>query len=474
MSQFENENKQNTETTQKKPENNEQNEKYNKPLDKRNLVEVAEHYQEYFAFKDQVTGDPFANAKLEEFDQIVYNLQKIENNPGAVTGLGTIRILNNELNSLIQQQDKVTNEVRKQRNQKTIHGLKQTIQFLTEKINCPIPPEQLEKMKKDLIAEYAKLSAEKDAETKEVENVITTPDVTVKNETNEQNTEQELRERRLIDQVLAKAGVKMNADVPSNFTPEKYGGYETMFDQKIIDPGRERTGGLDMQIHNVIGIGNMNSNTYKESRGIGAKDYFASKNISEFLYIEPVTTPVYEQRTKMVDKEVSSGFMGLGKKIVQEQAIENVQVGEKSVPTKEKIKNGDEEPCFHLVYTLTPSQDQSFKYKTINGSRAGQVCDIEMFLPQGQAEAVLRATRQDPSFIHRLIGEVAVKDIGIPQEWWNKGWAGVNAPMRPPYEKWREMTGGKSKIYALNRNEIDSDQLKQGTNEFDNKFVLEY
>jgi len=46
--------------------------------------------------------------------------------------------------------------------------------------------------------------------------------------------------------------------------------------------------------------------------------------------------------------------------------------------------------------------------------------------------------------------------------------------MKPPYEKWREMTGGKSKIYALNKNEIDSDQLKQGTNEFDNKFVVEY
>lgn len=490
MPNFEQEKPQSPEAVQ--PQQQETDPRYNQPVDAYHLSDIAEHYQDFFGWKEKTTGDIYAADKSRQMSEIYSILQSYANHaPQESTGADMIKSLNNLLESK-KQSIQTADEKRKPRLQKEVDDIRATITFSSARIIQPITPDQLAKMNQNLIQEQAKVLApmvKKNPSTEapviltasqpETQPTIIAPPVT-ENQTG--NTEQEQKERRLIDQVLAKCGARINFDMPNGFGDGGgAGGFKIKSDEKIIasdDGGFSGIRGrMIANLDTAVNFdGYQTSPSRREERSNlrvnSPADYMAAKGISEFVYIEPVTESTYEQRTKMVDEE-TSGFMGFGKKVIQVPKTESVKVGERPVVTREKIANGDNEPCYRLVYTLTPSDEQKEEYKTVQGSRGGQTCDIEMFIPQGQAHAILRAVRHDPTFMHRLVGEIAVKDLNIPEEWWDKGWEGRNSPVKPPYEKWREMSGGKSRMYVVEKSEIQ-DQINQGTNEFDQKFVKEY
>lgn len=494
MSNFEQENRKPTEAQQPNPEQQVPDERYSRPVDINQMQEVSGHYMDYSSWKTQnATGleKKGAEQRFDEFSAVYDSLTPyLARN---MSGQKLLDNINNRLDSLNQRldhaQDKDYDRLYKQ-----IKGMEAAIGFIDSQIRTPTTPEELERMNQNLIQEQTKVLAPmvgKNPSTEvpvisiasqpETQPTIITPPI-IENQTG--NTEQEQKERRLIDQVLAKCGARISFDMPNGFGDEGgAGGFKIKSDEKIIVPDDGGRAGLRGRI-----MGNLDTavdfNGYQTSpsrreersnlRVNSSADYMAAKGISEFVYIEPVTESTYEQRTKMVDEE-TSGFMGLGKKVIQVPKTESVKVGERPVATREKIANGENEPCYRLVYTLTPTQDQSNKYLCLGSLRTGQTCDVEIFLPQGHAEAVLRAVRQDPTFVHRLVEEVVIKDIGVPEEWWRKGEEvqGVLTPTRPPYEKWREMSGGKSRMYVVEKSEIQ-DQINQGMTEFDDRFVKEY
>jgi len=454
------------------PQQQETDLRYDLPIDAYYLSDIAEHYQNYFDWKEKTTGDIYAADKSWQMSEIYSILQSYANHaPQESTGADMIKSLNNLLESK-KQGIQTANKERKKKLQEEVDNIRATITFVSAKIVQPITPDQLEKMNQSLAQEQAKVLAPmvgenqnieapefSDASQPETSPTIIAPPVS---ENQGGNTEQEQREQLLIDQVLVKSGANINTSFGSKESPDHRGGF--------ID----RSDGKNKQQQGWMGFPSIFG--YSETGRGNEGNVLTPHNVTEIVYMVPQLEDVVEQKTRYVE-EKKGGIMGLGAKTVQRPVIENVIVGHKPAGADKFITGGDQEPAVKIYYeTLTNNNDSRLHstYKDYSNSRGGNLLGMELVLPESLAKQVIIETQRNPDFFHQLIDRIAVQNIGIDQASWFDGEGNGGVPLRPPYEKIHQAVGGERKMYILEQSQIQ-DKIDQGlAAEFDPHFVSEY
>lgn len=283
------------------------------------------------------------------------------------------------------------------------------------------------------------------------------------------DTEKEKAE--LIDEVIKTCGANFFTAWPRSLAPEgSSGGFVEKPDARFLKP--TSFNGVSPSMLFLTGAHNYFSN-YPENKNKHIDQSMADKGITEVVYFAPVETDITEQRTTYTE-ERQGGVMGFGAKTVQVPKHESVVVGKQPTKLSEMVRDGGDENCVRLSYTIS-SRDQERRYDyQATDSRGGQTLNAEILLPERLAVKISEMVREDPSFMHDLIDQLAIRDMNIPEDVWRNGAGDANGyPLRPPYEKWRETDGGKSKMYIVEQAQI-AEEMAQGTVDFNPNFVVEY
>lgn len=286
----------------------------------------------------------------------------------------------------------------------------------------------------------------------------------------EAGLDREAEKRGLIDQVVKACGARVHTALPKSLSDSGYGGFYDKSSSKLS--GKDNSG-IKQKLEFLTGS-NYYLSKHPEFKHTTIDQSMPRKGITEVLYIAPVEETVYENRTTYTE-EKRGGVLGVGAKTVQVPKQERVASGTHELSTSDVVKNGDRTPCYRLVYSTTNNDpgDQKYHYQA-QEQRFGQIFSAEIFLPKALAEKVSATVREDPAFLHRVIDAIATQDVGIPKDQWENGAGDANGhPLRPPYDKWRETDGGKSKLYMVEQSQIQA-ELDQGTVDFDPKFVINY
>lgn len=287
----------------------------------------------------------------------------------------------------------------------------------------------------------------------------------------EAGLDKEQEKKELIDEVVKICGANFFTAWPKSVAPEgTSGGFFEKQDNRFLKP--QKYNGVTPRMKFLTGADNFRSK-YPEHGHKSIDQSMGDLGITEVLYLEPAEEAVTESRITY-EEQKQGGILGFGAKTVQVPKTERVVTGTRNVAMSEQVKGGNNEACYRLSYT-TSSRDQNrrYDYQATDG-RNGQTFNAEILLPEDLAIKVVAMIRDDPNFLHSLIDELAIRDMHIPEEVWREGAADANGhPLRPPYEKWRETDGGKSKLYLVEKAQIQ-EQIEQSTVDFDPRFVVEY
>lgn len=286
----------------------------------------------------------------------------------------------------------------------------------------------------------------------------------------EAGLDKEQQKKELIDEVVKVCGANFFTSWPWSMDKDGHAGFNEKADSKFLSP--RGFNGVTPRINFLTGAENYFSK-YPEHKNRMIDQSLADRGITEVLYLEPVEEAVTESRTTYEDKK-QGGVLGLGTKTIKVPKTEQVVTGKRSVPMSELVKSGGDAACYRLCYT-TSSRDQDRRYN-YNGhdKRPGQTLNAEILLPEKLAVKVVAMVREDPDFLHQLIDELAIRDIGIPEDMWREGAGDANGqPLRPPYEEWRATDSGRSRLYMVEKSQIQ-EQIDQGNVDFDPNFVIEY
>ncbi len=281
--------------------------------------------------------------------------------------------------------------------------------------------------------------------------------------------EQELREERLLIEVLIDGGAGAVISWPAEYNPKKSGGgFYPMTDDRLIPRGTEDSIGYnpsDSTAEFFI------MKDWKKDREL--KQQYAQANCREFVTFLPVTTDVYEDKDVPVQEKIMGGLFG-SKTVIQKQSQ---RVGERQVMHNEVVADGKKEQLVKLIY-IAQSKDSldqfeddiNLRYRDYSG-RDGNMLSIEVLLPQSTATKVEQEVRSNPAFIRKIADEMMTKKFKVPENAWFSGDKYTTArsagsavteteslPLRPPYEKWdavgeslyfKEQNGNPKEIGAV-------------------------
>lgn len=431
---------------------NQSDERLKTSIDPYHLSQVAMYFAETNDWRAKTETSPIqqkgAKLNADKFD----NISKVLDVYGAreITDEKLLSMLEQRTTQLNDRMDKISDKNSEHyiRLEKELQGVLDADDFVRRESAHPTSEAQLQSMNQRL--EIAKKEQESRQSQRGPEKTI---DMV------------ENKHKELLDRVIKECGVEMSVNIPAEFSPKKNGGYNLLADKKVANPSESNAGiGGQGVVGSIMGVGR----TYQNALG----DFLGSKGITEAVYVQPNTRIIYENKTDYTEQE-EGGFLGFGKKKVQVPKQRQVTVGEKPITMAETTKGGNSEESVKLFYTITPSFEQANLYKDFNVSRGNSMLDMTIDMPKSVAQEILEVSRKNPQFIHELVDLVALKDMNLPEDAWKTSSDKNINPLRPPYEKWREMTGGKSKMYIVQKSEI-ADKLKNGTPDFDEKFVVEY
>jgi len=128
-----------------------------------------------------------------------------------------------------------------------------------------------------------------------------------------------------------------------------------------------------------------------------------------------------------------------------------------AVSHAEMVKDGQAEPLVWFVYKAETSSAMAQKYGDEQvdwhdyTNRPGQRLCVDIALPRSVAEKLSQAIAQDPGLV-RVIAETMVKKVAIPDrpQRWEQPLAGIkDSQFRPPYERWKNVNGGRIYIEPL-------------------------
>lgn len=431
---------------------NQSDERLKTNIDPYHLSQVAIYFVEINDWKAKTETSPIqqkgAKLNADKFDGIgkvldVYGSREM-------TGEKLLSMLEQRTTQLNDRMDKISdkNSEHYLRLEKELQGVLDADNFVRQEAAHPTSEAQLQLLNQQL--EMAKKEQESGQSQRGPESAI---DMV------------ENKYKELLDKVIKECGVEMIVNIPPEFSPKNNGGYNLLTDKKVTNPSESHMGiGGQVQVGNIMGVQRTSQNALGE--------FLGNKGITEAVYIQPNIQTIYETKTDYIDQE-EGGFLGFGKKKIQVPKQRQVAVGEKPITMAEAIKGGSSEESVKLFYTITPSSEQANLYKDFNGSRGNSMLDMTIDMSKSMAREILEVSRKNPQFIHELVDLVALKDMNLPEDAWNTSSDKNINPLRPPYEKWRQMSGGKSKMYIVEKSEI-ADKLKNGTPDFDEKFVVEY
>ena len=229
-------------------------------------------------------------------------------------------------------------------------------------------------------------------------------------------TEQEIKEEKLILEILTDGGVGVYTSLPPKYHPRGDAGYTSIEDNRLVpyapgnfDPSAER--------------GFFNLTTRERAM------QYKEANCREFVGFLPVTADIFEE-VPVQEKRMGGIF---GAKTV----MKNQKTGTRPVLHSESVKNGKNEPLVKLMYRVESQNEADFNlwyhdYTT----RGGQVFGMEVLLSQSLEKKIEQEIKSNPTFIRKIAGEMMIKKLGIPEKTWNEGDEYTHHPLRPPYEKW--------------------------------------
>lgn len=233
--------------------------------------------------------------------------------------------------------------------------------------------------------------------------------------------EQEVKEARLILEILAEGGVGVHTSLPKEYHPDHSNGFTNVIDNRLIPGGPIRFSSTE--IREFFGIsgsfGNDLSRKYEES------------HVREFVSFMPAETDVYQEIEVPIQEK-----RFLGSKTVMKKQMQ--KVGVRPVLHGESVTNGTKEPLVKLRYLVEAgkNEDTSLWYKDYSG-RGGNIISMEVLLPQSVAEKVQQEVKSSPVFIRKVVEELMTNKLGVPEKAWRDGDEKTNGhPIRPPYEKW--------------------------------------
>lgn len=257
-------------------------------------------------------------------------------------------------------------------------------------------------------------------EWKKEKNIESTQERQVVAQAESVKTEQEIKENRLMLEILTEGGVGVHTSLPKEYHPNHSAGFTNIIDNRLIPgaPGQFSSGDI-RGFFGIGGFGNDLSRKYEEA------------HVREFVSFIPVETDVYQEGEVPVQEK-----RFLGSKTVMKKQMQ--KVGVRPVLHGESVSNGTKEPLVKLRYFADAgkNEDASLWYKDYTG-RGGNIIAMEVLLPQSVAEKVKQEVKSNPVFVRKVVKELMTNKLGIPEKVWQDGNEKTNGhSICPPYEKW--------------------------------------
>jgi hypothetical protein len=250
--------------------------------------------------------------------------------------------------------------------------------------------------------------------------------------------EQEVKEARLILEIITEGGVGAHTSLPREYHPNHSAGFTDIIDNRLLpnSPG----GFWSKGVRDYFGFrtfGNDLTRNYEKAQ------------VREFIGFKPVSVDVYQDKKV----QVAGGMFGLKKTT---QTIKE-KTGIRPLMHNEAVASGVQEPLVKLIYftrELSSDINSLLAHKDYSG-RDGNHITMEVLLPQSVAEKVQQEIKVNPTFIRKIAKELMVQKLGIPEKVWEEGDTNTHGhPVRPPYEKW-DASGENIYIRDDNDNELD-------------------
>jgi len=234
--------------------------------------------------------------------------------------------------------------------------------------------------------------------------------------------EQEIKEARLMLDILAQGGVGAHTSLPREYHPSHNSGFTDVTDPRLISGAPGQFSARDAR--ESFGVGSYTND-------LGRK--YDQAHVREFISFIPVTADVYQEKEVLVQEKRMGGFLG-SKSVMKKQ---RQKVGERPVLHGEAVTDGEKEPLVKLRYYVAGGKnDDVAQYQDYSG-RGGNIISMEVLLPQSVAEKIQQEVKANPVFIRKIVKELMIKKLGISEKAWQEGDENTHGhPISPPYEKW--------------------------------------
>lgn len=249
-----------------------------------------------------------------------------------------------------------------------------------------------------------------------------------------EGSEREQAERQLLGDLLRDGASQMMTSLDSKVPGAlSSGGFQTRRDSRF---GTEAGAGRPA----------FDNSSGKRAGEIETSQMLGRLGINEVIGLRRVTEDTYENRQVEVAKP---GLMGmLGRK---ETRSERVKTGMRTVMHGDRVAGGKQEPLVELSYVTVDGHENAVHLDY--SGRTGQVFAATVRLPESLARRVLEHIKSNPAFVRKMIEQVATKQQGIPESAWKLGELNAGIPVKPPYEAWKAINGGKANVYV--RSDLD-------------------
>lgn len=234
-------------------------------------------------------------------------------------------------------------------------------------------------------------------------------------------TEQEIREARLILEIFTEGGVGVHTSLPKEYHPNHSNGFTDVIDNRLMpnSPGGFSSRG----VRDYFGFRNFGNDLTRN---------YEKAQVREFIGFESVSVDVY--RDKKV--QVAGGMFGFKKTT---QTVKEKTGTTRPLMHNEAVASGALEPLVKLKYcTRELSSDAAdlLSHKDYS-NRGGNSIIMEVLLPQSVAKKVQQEIKANPTFIRKIVKKLMVQKLGIPENVYENGDKNTNGfPICPPYEKW--------------------------------------
>lgn len=241
-----------------------------------------------------------------------------------------------------------------------------------------------------------------------------------------ENKEREREKEKLINEILQKGGFRAMTSRPPEKNGNQYGGFYELKDDKNQKKGFITT---------IV----LSKNEEKGSSKIMANR--VHEIVSLFNY---ETLPVYKNITVPAKKN------WFGKVIEPEKTVQESTGETRPALHSELVKGGDEEPCVRLEYLAVGTEKNPWQ-DYIKGGRNGQQLEVQVLIPESQAEKLKDLLVSDPTAIREIIANFMEQNLEDPSTWSHPKNPNHN-PLRPPYEEWDQDSNGGNIYIQTNDN----------------------